>query len=758
MLSPSSAVSEFCKWEVEEALRLNKRILPVVCRPLGGASPPPQLASLNYIWLYREPSLQGSGFGVGLAELVKTLNTDLDWLREHTRYLQRATEWDLGGRTANRLLSGADICSAKDWAECRPKNAPAPTEVQLAFIKASEVADIQQKDEAAKKARELAEALESAKKERDRALLQESRALAIFARQASDVGDHATAMLLALEALPEPGFGGERPLSFEAAAALHQAWLRNRETTLAGHRGKVISTVFSPDGTRVFTASQDGTARVWDLRSRRPTVVVLEGFVDFALFSPDGTHVVTVPPGFYDCTALVWDLRQKEPSFIALEGHQRAVISASFSLDGTLVATASWDETARVWDAASGRELATLKGHEGRVLSTYFSADGTHVVTASGDMTARVWDWRAQPPSFVVLEGHQDTVGSASFSPDGTRVVTASWDRDKTARVWDAASGRELVTLKGHKSRVVSASFSARGTHVVTASHDCTARVWDWRAEPARFVVLNHEYAVIFASFSVEEQEEQYVITRSGDGTARVWDWVSKPPSTIECEGHKELLQPALFSPDRTRVLTVPAEGTVRVRDLCWERPSFVAFKGGHYGPVVSASFSPDETHVVTASDRVTSVWVLRGERRLRVGPPHRGPSGLVFRSVRIPDDEPSVVRELWGDHQVRSAAFSPGGTQVVTASADKTAQIWDLRSEQRSSVGLEGHQGPINSASFSQDGAHVVTASSDKCQCSPKRDPGCASKRDPSEGARGVVPRHPDWIPCLTKNGALLS
>jgi hypothetical protein len=104
VLTPTSARSPICTWEVEEADRLGKRILPANWRPLEGASPPPQLRERNYIFFYDNPKEPGSGFGTGLAKLVAALNTDFDWLREHTRYLQRATEWDRGGRPANRLL------------------------------------------------------------------------------------------------------------------------------------------------------------------------------------------------------------------------------------------------------------------------------------------------------------------------------------------------------------------------------------------------------------------------------------------------------------------------------------------------------------------------------------------------------------------------------------------------------------------------------------------------------------------------------
>ncbi|MGO8952922.1 MAG: TIR domain-containing protein [Rhodomicrobium sp.] len=138
VLSPSSASSHVCTWEVEEAERNGKRIIPAVCRPLEEASPPPRLKELNYIYFYPEPKVPGSGFGCGLASLVPALNTDLEWLREHTRYQQRALEWEEGSRPAIRLLSGSDIAEAKAWAARRPKAAPALTPLQLGFIRASE--------------------------------------------------------------------------------------------------------------------------------------------------------------------------------------------------------------------------------------------------------------------------------------------------------------------------------------------------------------------------------------------------------------------------------------------------------------------------------------------------------------------------------------------------------------------------------------------------------------------------------------------
>ena len=77
----------------------------------------------------------------------------------------------------------------------------------------------------------------------------------------------------------------------------------------------------------------------------------------------------------------------------------------------------------------------------------------------------------------MILRGHTREVSSAAFSPDGSRIVTAS--QDGTARIWDAASGKEMAILRGHDSVVCSAAFSPNGSRIVTASADHTARIWD---------------------------------------------------------------------------------------------------------------------------------------------------------------------------------------------------------------------------------------------------------------------------------------
>ncbi|HEX9941447.1 MAG TPA: CHAT domain-containing protein, partial [Thermoanaerobaculia bacterium] len=251
------------------------------------------------------------------------------------------------------------------------------------------------------------------------------------------------------------------------------------EAILRGHEREVLSAAFSPDGTRVLTASRDGTARVWAADGlSEPVVLRGHGGPVLAAFSPDGQRVVTAST---DGTARVWSVDGSgEP--VILRGHQGGVLSASFSPDGRQIVTASEDGTARVWSADGSGEPMVLRGHEGSVLSAIFNPDGTRVVTISEDGTARVWADDSSEP--VVLRGHEGWVLSAAFSPDGQRVVTASDDGTARVRATDG-SGKPLV-FRAHKDGVISAAFSPDGTRIVTASMDSSAQVWaaDGSGEP----------------------------------------------------------------------------------------------------------------------------------------------------------------------------------------------------------------------------------------------------------------------------------
>ncbi|WP_172677033.1 toll/interleukin-1 receptor domain-containing protein, partial [Aestuariivita boseongensis] len=132
LLSPHSATSEVCAWEVEYASSLNKRIAPIVIEDVNADLIPPLLSRLNFIFCTpRDP------FENAVDTLVSALSVDIDWIREHTRLNGLARRWEEAGQPGHLLLRAQDIIDAENWRDDRPDNAPEVTRRQAAFIAAS---------------------------------------------------------------------------------------------------------------------------------------------------------------------------------------------------------------------------------------------------------------------------------------------------------------------------------------------------------------------------------------------------------------------------------------------------------------------------------------------------------------------------------------------------------------------------------------------------------------------------------------------
>src|SRR5262245_21105823 len=122
--------------------------------------------------------------------------------------------------------------------------------------------------------------------------------------------------------------------------------------------------------------------------------------------------------------------------------------------------------------------------HNNALHPVAFSPDWKRLATGSHDFsTVKLWD-TATGQELLALKGHSIyDVTSVAFSPDGKRLVTASQDRDHTVKLWDAATGQELLTLKGHSNIVWSVAFSPDGKRLATGSLDRTVKLWDAATE-----------------------------------------------------------------------------------------------------------------------------------------------------------------------------------------------------------------------------------------------------------------------------------
>jgi len=659
IISPESAASRVCDEEIAYARALGKRVIAIVRRSIDPASAPPRLSALNWKLSFADDQ----AFDSSLDALCAALDLDVEWHRESARLTALAVKWDQDGRPEAQLLTSGAVSAADAQATRRPAGAPEAGDLLVRFLEVSR---------------------SKAAADRERLLTITGRAFVKPAEQAAAEERYDAALRLAAAGTLLGEDLEMRLVPERVPSALAGAECQALRCVLRGHEGTVQDASFSPDGTRIVSASRgDRTVRVFDVVSGRDLFVLQghESGVTSATFNADGTRLLTTSG---DNTARVWDAASRR-EIAVLRGHKDAVKGASFSPNGACIVTASQDGTARVWDTESGGEIGVLRGHDGAISKASFSFDATRVLTASSDTTARVWDVTSGR-EVAVLRGRGREVQRASFSQDATRIVTVygqGFGAADQARLWDAASGREIAALAENKEEVRDASFSSDGSRIVTASQDGGARVWN--SEGRLMAVLSgHEGGLRVASFSLDGA---LIITASEDRTARGWDAATGHERFV-LRGHEDWVWGAAFSPDNQRVLTVSRDKTVRVWDAAHTRE--IAELSGHKGRSWHASFDADGTRIVTAGvdDKTARVWNSANGREIVVLRGHEG--------------------------AVENTSFSPEGTRVVTASRDRTARVWDSAGG-REVATLRGHEDSVQSASFSPDGARIVTASLDK-------------------------------------------
>jgi eukaryotic-like serine/threonine-protein kinase len=371
---------------------------------------------------------------------------------------------------------------------------------------------------------------------------------------------------------------------------------------------------------------------------------------------------------------------------------------------------------------AADAQVLAMTGHTEPVWSAAFSPDGHRIVTASWDKTARIWD-ASTGLEMIKLIGHSKRLIGAAFSPDGQRVVTSSFDQ--TARIWNAVTGRQLQSLEGHARQVMSAAFSHDGQRVVTASTDGTARIWDATTGHQIMSLSGQVGRLVSATFSPDDRQ---VVTASDDKTARIWNAVTGRQILV-LSGHTDRVWSAKFSPDGARVVTASQDKTARLWDAATGRE--IMQLSGHASRVNSAAFSPDGLRIVTASDdKTVRMWDSATGHQIALLSGHTDP---VWSAAFSPDGRRVVsssydkTARVWdaayreplvtlGGHtgRVLFAVFSPDALRIATASYDKSARIWDARTGQQVRL-LSGHTDPLNCVAFSPDGRRVVTASDDQ-------------------------------------------
>ncbi len=286
----------------------------------------------------------------------------------------------------------------------------------------------------------------------------------------------------------------------------------------------------------------------------------------------------------------------------AFAGHSGPVAAVAFSADGKKVISAASDRTIRVWDSTGGKQLHRY-GETAPEPACLAMVPATGHVLAGHGIGVRLWEM-ATGRELLRLTGHSDTVRGVAVTRDGRFALSGGDDR--TPRIWDLTNGREAQRLAGHKGRVTGVALSADGRLAATGDRDQSLRLWDALTgrELRSFAVPKG--AVLAVALTPDARA---VLSAHFDTTLRLWDR-DTGRELRRFMGHKQMVACLAVSPDGARFASGSHDGTVRVWDpvsgaeLCCCQ--------GHTGAVLAVAFSTDGKRLVSGgADRAVRLWLM---------------------------------------------------------------------------------------------------------------------------------------------------
>ena len=430
-----------------------------------------------------------------------------------------------------------------------------------------------------------------------------------------------------------------------------------------------LSLAFATDSRRLAVGTTDGAVQVYDMTAPRPRLIATynghSGPAYAVAYSPDGSNLTTAGD---DGAIRLWTAKQ-DAKPVELVGHYSEILSVACSPNGRRIATGDVDGVVRVWDTRVGQLCATrASGVRDWVRSLTFSEDGAYLAAAVGHNIC-VWDTKDDGHSMLHSQGVDNEAVSTAFCRNEAGVTQiVCLDRAGSVRIAAARDGTIVAAHPPPAGHVEAASLVVL-PHTALTTFAIAVRdgVLIWNSAGAKSVAATP--GVI--SHLTVTGDGGALIAGGDDGTVRLWNWEAGPDplqAPLELRGHTGGVNAVAASPNGALVASGGDDTTVRL----WDRRKGVAFRvlNGHTGAVRGVAFTPDGVTLVSVGDdgRIAQ-WNVHTGELVRI-------SGQTVRPMpRIPglnSDEPSPVDQLGMADDVRTLAalVAAAGTRPPLAIA----------------------------------------------------------------------------------------
>jgi WD40 repeat protein len=667
VITPESAESRYCESEVEYALELNKRLIPLLREPVEDERLPEAIRIRN--WIFCTPDIDVEAAS---RRLAAALDADIEHARAHTRWLVKGLEWSTDRDDRSLLLRGSELATAEAWlAGVGDDTEPGPTALQREYIYASRsAATKRQRAGVAASLVAIAVALGlagfafiSRNQAQSEARISRSRALAAESQTQLPV-DPERSILLAAEAVraqPTP----EATYALRRAIDLSPIRARLPDLGLQPNYLWGPGVAYSPDGKQIAEGSQNGIVLILDAHTGR-----VERRIKIGGESP----------------------------------------LVAYDTSGSRLAVGT-DTGILLLDPATGRTRATLKTPVGPT-SIAFSPDGRWV--AFDDYTPNnggiaLWDTRTHRVRTLTSANHIGEVGNnpvfgvpfwtVAFSPDGIRLVVGG---SPGLVEFDVGTSRVVATAETH-SDIISEAFSPDGSKLALAVSAGPGSLYS-RTVLIDARTLHTRFAPLFRSSSGSD-----AVAISPDGTRVAFGYYNGTVGIYSLDtrqveilpGHTQAVVAMAFSPDGRQLATTSGDGTGRV----WRAtgPAQLALSTG--GPLAAfASLVVQRAFANLTFARTRIVDVLQ---------PATGPTaGQALVQAWSPKTGGNAAQPLTlGPSESYDAKLSPDGrfAFVFSSSAHYKIFVWDLVSRRLvTTLGAHGMISPVH-ADVAFDGARLA-------------------------------------------------